>query len=119
MIEPVAKSLAISKSNIVANTIFFDEDTPHGEYKGFCRDEPTSADMGKPKAVQLIKDKHGYKTIVMVGDGATDAHQSSGPSVSASPAPWSPGVRFTRQTQRELARASASGTDNTEPTHSA
>lgn len=73
MIEPVAKSLAISKSNIVANTIFFDEDTPHGEYKGFCRDEPTSADMGKPKAVQLIKDKHGYKTIVMVGDGATDA----------------------------------------------
>lgn len=73
MIEPVAKSLGISKSNIVANTIFFDEDSATGEYSGFCRDEPTSADMGKPKAVQMLKDEHGYENVVMVGDGATDA----------------------------------------------
>lgn len=73
MIEPVAKKLAIAKSNIVANTIFFDDDTPDGEYKGFCRNEPTSADMGKPKAVKQIKDEHGYNTVIMVGDGATDA----------------------------------------------
>lgn len=73
MIEPVAKTLAISKTNIYANTIFFDDNTDHGEYTGFCRDEPTSADMGKPKAVQKIMDEFGYKTVVMVGDGATDA----------------------------------------------
>jgi len=73
MIEPVAKTLCISKSNIIANTILFDENTDNGEYTGFCHDEPTSADMGKPKAVQMIKDEHGYKTVVMVGDGATDA----------------------------------------------
>lgn len=73
MIEPLAKTLCVGKSNIIANTIFFDDDTPTGEYAGFCREEPTSADMGKPKAVQQIKDEHGYKTIIMVGDGATDA----------------------------------------------
>lgn len=73
MIEPIAQELCVGKKNIIANTILFDEKTPTGEYVGFCRDEPTSADMGKPKAVQQIKDEHGYKTIVMVGDGATDA----------------------------------------------
>lgn len=73
MIEPVAKALCIAKTNIYANTIFFDENTHDGEYAGFCRNEPTSADMGKPKAVQKIKDEYGYNTVVMVGDGATDA----------------------------------------------
>lgn len=73
MIEPIAKILCVGKNNIIANTIFFDEKTATGEYTGFCREEPTSADMGKPKAVQQIKDEHGYETIVMVGDGATDA----------------------------------------------
>jgi len=70
MIEPVARELCVGKSNIIANTILFDDD---GEYAGFDREELTSADMGKPKAVQKIKDDHGYKTVVMVGDGATDA----------------------------------------------
>lgn len=73
MIEPLAKILCVGRKNIVANTIFFDESTTTGEYVGFCRDEPTSADMGKPKAVQQIKDEFGYETVVMVGDGATDA----------------------------------------------
>jgi len=73
MIEPVAKTLCIAKDNIVANTIFFDEESDEGAYAGFCRDEPTSADMGKPKAVQMIKEEYGYETVVMVGDGATDA----------------------------------------------
>jgi len=70
MIEPLAESLGVPVSNIVANTIFFDEE---GSYTGFCKDEPTSADQGKPKAVQMLKEKHGYETVVMVGDGATDA----------------------------------------------
>jgi phosphoserine phosphatase len=70
MIEPIAKTLCVAKSNIVANTIFFNDD---GNYSGFDRNEPTSKDMGKPKAIQQIKDQYGYQTIVMVGDGATDA----------------------------------------------
>lgn len=70
MIEPVASELKIPIANIVANTILFDED---GKYAGFDRDEPTSRDMGKPKALEQIKSLHNYETMIMVGDGATDA----------------------------------------------
>ncbi|KAG7370335.1 D-3-phosphoglycerate dehydrogenase [Nitzschia inconspicua] len=70
MIEPVASLLNISKHNIVANTILFDE---VGNYNGFDKTEPTSADMGKPKALQQIQTQHNYRCMVMVGDGATDA----------------------------------------------
>ena len=71
MIEPVAEILNIPKTNIVANTLMFDDET--GLYRDFCRDEPTSRDMGKPKAVQNIMTNNNYTTAVMVGDGATDA----------------------------------------------
>ena len=70
MIEPVAKQVCVARDRIYANTILFDDD---GNYAGFDPKEPTSADMGKPKALGLIKAEHGYKTMVMVGDGATDA----------------------------------------------
>lgn len=70
MIEPVAEELNIPTSNIVANHILFDD---NGEYDGFDKDEPTSRDMGKPKALEQIKAKKGYETMVMIGDGATDA----------------------------------------------
>jgi len=69
MIEPIAKQLGIPKSNIIANTILFND---HGDYVGFDTTELTSRDMGKPAAIQHLKDKHGYTTMVMVGDGATD-----------------------------------------------
>jgi len=70
MIEPVAKEVCVSKSNIFANTILFDDE---GNYAGFDATEPTSADMGKPRALAKIKEENGYETMVMVGDGATDA----------------------------------------------
>ena len=70
MIEPVAEVLGVSFDRIYANTITFDES---GDYTGFDSNEPTSADQGKPKALTMIKEKYGYKTMVMVGDGATDA----------------------------------------------
>jgi len=74
MIEPLADMLNIpSDTHIVANTIHFEYGS-EGKYAGFCSDEPTSQDMGKPKALEGIqKDHPSYKTIVMVGDGATDA----------------------------------------------
>jgi len=70
MIQPVAERLGVSFDRIYANTITFNE---NGEYTGFDTNEPTSADQGKPKALTMIKEKYGYKTMVMVGDGATDA----------------------------------------------
>lgn len=70
MIEPVAERLGLGKDRIYANTILFDGD---GGYAGFDATEPTSADGGKPKALRMIKEKYGYGTMVMVGDGATDA----------------------------------------------
>lgn len=70
MIEPVAQKLNIPIENIYANTLFFDE---NGTYAGFDSNEPTSADMGKPKALTKIQNLKGYETMVMVGDGATDA----------------------------------------------
>jgi len=73
MIQPVAGMISVPETNIIANTILFDESSENGDYVGFDRDEPTSADMGKAKAVHQIKDQFGYNTVVMVGDGATDA----------------------------------------------
>ena len=70
MIQPVAERLGVSSERVFANTILFDEE---GRYAGFDPDEPTSADGGKPKALRIIKEKYGYETMVMVGDGATDA----------------------------------------------
>jgi len=74
MIEPVADALNIPRTNIVANTLLFSSDSnEEGTYTGFDPTEPTSADMGKPKALTQIQSLKGYKTMVMVGDGATDA----------------------------------------------
>ena len=75
MIEPVAKILNINPStHVIANTIVFDSDDETGLYQGFDTAEPTSKDMGKPKAIQQILDNRFYNNgIVMIGDGATDA----------------------------------------------
>mmetsp|Transcript_21182 Transcript_21182/g.29953 ORF Transcript_21182/g.29953 Transcript_21182/m.29953 type:complete len:295 (-) Transcript_21182:60-944(-) len=70
MIEPVAQAVCVAKGNIYANTILFDDD---GNYAGFDANEPTSADMGKPKALTQIKEATGAETMIMIGDGATDA----------------------------------------------
>lgn len=72
MIEPVAKHLNVPISHIYANTIFFKDDID-GSYAGFDRNEPTSADLGKPKALTHIQSLKNYQTMVMIGDGATDA----------------------------------------------
>ncbi|PAN16118.1 hypothetical protein GQ55_3G036700 [Panicum hallii var. hallii] len=69
MIKPVAFELGIPAENIIANQLLFGTS---GEYAGFDPTEPTSHSGGKAKAVQQIKQNHGYKTVVMVGDGATD-----------------------------------------------
>ncbi|KAL2644209.1 hypothetical protein R1flu_011796 [Riccia fluitans] len=69
MIEPAAELLGISKERIYANTLLFDE---NGIFAGFDPEEPTSRSGGKAKVIEKIKAEFGYKTLVMIGDGATD-----------------------------------------------
>ncbi|CAM9806559.1 unnamed protein product [Chrysoparadoxa australica] len=69
MIAPVAEMLGIPSRNIFANTIEFNGD---GSYKDFDATEPTSRDGGKPAVIDMLMKEKGYKTVVMVGDGATD-----------------------------------------------
>ncbi|KAI7746182.1 hypothetical protein M8C21_016260 [Ambrosia artemisiifolia] len=69
MINPVASILGVPIENIFANQLLFDNS---GEFAGFDVNEPTSRSGGKPSAVELIRKVHGYKTVVMIGDGATD-----------------------------------------------
>jgi len=74
LIKPVAEALGIPKSNVYANEILFDE---NGQYAGFSTEELTSdsgsINVGKAGVCGLLKANHGYKTLLMVGDGATDA----------------------------------------------
>jgi phosphoserine phosphatase len=69
MINPVAEVLNIPLHRVYANNLLFEED---GTFLGFDEKEPTSRDGGKPAVIQQLKDFHGYETVVMVGDGATD-----------------------------------------------
>lgn len=43
-----------------------------GEYAGFDENEPTSKTGGKGEVIRRLKEDKGFKTIVHVGDGATD-----------------------------------------------
>lgn len=69
MINPVAELVNVPRHRIYANDLLFHLD---GSYKGFNPDEPTSRDGGKSKVIQKLKDENGYKTVIMIGDGATD-----------------------------------------------
>ena len=52
-----------------------------GEYAGFEEKQPTSDTGGKPIVIENLKAKHGYKNVVMIGDGATDM-EACPPAVS-------------------------------------
>jgi phosphoserine phosphatase len=69
MIAPVAAQLQIPSGNVFANTLLFGD---LGEFTGFDATEPTSRSGGKALAIDKIKKEHGYQTLVMIGDGATD-----------------------------------------------
>lgn len=69
MIEPIAKAINVPKEDIYANAFVFNES---GDFTGHDPDEPTSRAGGKAKVVAQLKAAHGFKTVVMIGDGATD-----------------------------------------------
>ncbi|KAL6622781.1 hypothetical protein ACP70R_032660 [Stipagrostis hirtigluma subsp. patula] len=60
-LSPVALELGIPPGNIFANRLLFGTS---GEYVGFDPTQPTSRSGGKANG--------SYKTLVMIGDGATD-----------------------------------------------
>ncbi|KDD73980.1 hypothetical protein H632_c1681p1 [Helicosporidium sp. ATCC 50920] len=70
VIHPIADALNIPQSNVFANTLLFNTD---GSYSGFDPVEFTSRSGGKREAVAAVAARDGHETIVMVGDGATDA----------------------------------------------
>merc|ERR1719313_2956254 len=69
MIEPIAEQVGVSADRIYANTLRFHAD---GSFAGHVETEPTSRAGGKAKVVADLKAAHGYRTVVMIGDGATD-----------------------------------------------
>jgi phosphoserine phosphatase len=69
MINPVADLVQIPRHRIYANNLLFHHD---GSYKGFDPEEPTCRDGGKQRVIQQLIDYHGYKSVIMIGDGATD-----------------------------------------------
>ena len=69
IINPIADLLHINRENVFANTLLFDE---NGNYTGFDANELTSESNGKSKAIEHLKAAHSYKTVIMIGDGATD-----------------------------------------------
>uniref|UniRef100_H2Z6U5 Phosphoserine phosphatase n=1 Tax=Ciona savignyi TaxID=51511 RepID=H2Z6U5_CIOSA len=73
IIAPVARKLGIPLENVFANRLkyYFD-----GEYAGFDKSCPTSQSGGKPLVIKNLKNKFGYKNVVMIGDGVTDMEAS-------------------------------------------
>ncbi|XP_076622683.1 phosphoserine phosphatase [Colletes latitarsis] len=69
LIAPVAISLNIPVENVFANKLKF---YFTGEYAGFDENQPTAASGGKAKVIEYLKKEIRLKTIVHVGDGATD-----------------------------------------------
>mmetsp|Transcript_50304 Transcript_50304/g.108996 ORF Transcript_50304/g.108996 Transcript_50304/m.108996 type:complete len:153 (-) Transcript_50304:162-620(-) len=69
MIEPVAGAVGVAATDIFANTLLFDDS---GAFAGHDVNEPTSRKGGKAKVVADLKSRHGFGTVVMIGDGATD-----------------------------------------------
>ena len=74
MINPIATMLNIPLNNVRAQTLYFNE---RGNYTGFDTSEPTCRAMGKKMALSEIRALGNYKTIVMIGDGATDMEAKS------------------------------------------
>lgn len=54
-----------------------------GEYAGFDESQPTAESGGKGKVISMLKEQYGLKTVVMIGDGATDL-EACPPAVSVS-----------------------------------
>jgi len=71
LVNTVAQKLGIPLANVFANELLFDAE--RGTYVGFDESQPTSDGIGKAKVVALLKKERGFRRVVHIGDGATDA----------------------------------------------
>jgi len=69
IIQPIAAELGIPPANVYCNQLLF---YFTGEYAGFDGTCPTCASGGKAVVINELKEQHGYKNVVLIGDGATD-----------------------------------------------
>lgn len=69
MIAPLAAQLALPAGRVIANTLLFNHD---GSFCGFDADALTSRSGGKGTAIADLKQRFGYRPLIMIGDGATD-----------------------------------------------
>uniref|UniRef100_H2USD2 Phosphoserine phosphatase n=1 Tax=Takifugu rubripes TaxID=31033 RepID=H2USD2_TAKRU len=69
IVEHVAAQLNIPQHHVYANRLKF---YFNGEYAGFDESQPTAESGGKGKVISILKEQYGFKTVVMIGDGATD-----------------------------------------------
>uniref|UniRef100_UPI0037E71BC3 phosphoserine phosphatase n=1 Tax=Semicossyphus pulcher TaxID=241346 RepID=UPI0037E71BC3 len=69
IVEHVATQLNIPLHHVYANRLKF---YFNGEYAGFDESQPTAESGGKGKVINMLKEQYGFKTVVMIGDGATD-----------------------------------------------
>ncbi|GFG31647.1 hypothetical protein Cfor_09469 [Coptotermes formosanus] len=76
VITPVALELNIPLQNIYANRLKFFFNGKWLRFAGFDENEPTSRNGGKGEVIKMLKEKHGYSNIVLIGDGATDLEAS-------------------------------------------
>ncbi|EFN84626.1 phosphoserine phosphatase [Harpegnathos saltator] len=73
LIAPIAAQLNIPPENVYANKLKF---YFTGEYAGFDENQPTSKSGGKAEVIRHLKEEKRFKTIVHIGDGATDLEAS-------------------------------------------
>jgi len=69
IINPFAAQIGVEESHVYANTLLFDE---QGDYSGVDPTELTSQPSGKARVISMLKEMHGFKKVVMIGDGAND-----------------------------------------------
>jgi phosphoserine phosphatase len=83
LIEPVAARVGVPNNDIFAIALQFDADT--GAYVDFDRDAPTAATGGKPRVMDIVRERHqtaedkaaGRSSVVMIGDGVTDCEAAA------------------------------------------
>jgi len=90
---PLARALGVPPANLFANRLTWvmaDDGDDDGDSSdapprlaGFDSREPTSRNGGKPAAIAAIRAARPYASLIMVGDGITDAEACSGASGGA------------------------------------
>ncbi|KAG1948914.1 phosphoserine phosphatase [Pimephales promelas] len=79
IVEHVASQLHIPLDHVYANRLKF---YFNGEYAGFDESQPTAQSGGKGAVIRGLKERYGFETVVMIGDGATDL-EACPPAVSS------------------------------------